>query len=45
MSPIRAAGMPATITVGHPTAIGPPTWGTVPVTIGHVCMSPIRADG
>jgi len=25
--------------------IGPPTWGTTPVTIGQVCMSPAREAG
>ncbi len=49
MSPSLDAGMLATSTVGQPGGmIGPPTCGTggVPgVTIGQVCMSPIRAAG
>src|SRR3954451_901826 len=46
MSPTRAAGIPAIRTVGHPGGrIGPPTWGTTPVTIAQVCMSPTRAAG
>jgi hypothetical protein len=44
MSPTLAAGIPPINTVGHPGGItGPPTWGTVPVTIGQTCISPIRA--
>jgi len=49
MSVARAAGWPAIRTVGHPSGrMGPPTCGMggVPgVTIGHVCISPIRAAG
>src|SRR5947209_15994452 len=34
------------ITVGSQGGMmGPPTWGTVPLTIGQVCMSPSRAAG
>jgi hypothetical protein len=44
MSPTFAAGIPAIITVGVPGGItGPPTWGTVPVTIGQICISPTLA--
>jgi hypothetical protein len=44
MSPTFAAGIPAIITVGVPGGItGPPTCGTVPVTIGQTCMSPTLA--
>ena len=40
----RAAGWPPISTVGHPGGkIGPPTCGTTPVTIGHVCISPTLA--
>ena len=49
MSVARAAGWPAMRTVGQPGGkIGPPTCGiggTPGVTIGHVCISPIRAAG
>jgi hypothetical protein len=49
MSLTRAAGWPAIRTVGHPGGrIGPPTCGiggTPGVTIGHTCISPIRAAG
>ena len=46
ISPIRAAGIPEMITVGqHAGIIGPPTCGTSAVTIGHVCISEIRAAG
>jgi hypothetical protein len=46
LSPILAAGMPEIMTVGqHGGIIGPPTWGTTPVTIGQVCMSVIRDAG
>src|SRR5262249_22679924 len=46
ISPTRAAGTPAIITVGqHGGRIGPPTCGTTPVTIGQVCISPRRAAG
>jgi hypothetical protein len=45
MSPTRAAGMKPIITVGYPMLIGPPTWGTTPVTNGQVCMSLILAAG
>jgi hypothetical protein len=46
LSPTNAAGMPATITVAAPgPMIGPPTWGTTPVTIGQVCISVTLAAG
>lgn len=46
MSPTLAAGMPPIRTVGSPGGnTGPPTWGTVAVTIGHTCMSLILAAG
>lgn len=45
ISPTVAAGMPPMMTLGEPLAMGPPTWGTVPVTMGQVCMSPMRAAG
>jgi hypothetical protein len=49
MSVARAAGWPAIRTVGQPGGkIGPPTCGiggTPGVTIGHTCISPIRAAG
>ena len=35
MSPSRAAGRPPMRTVNAPTTIGPPTWGTGPVSIGQ----------
>jgi len=38
--PTQAAGNPPIITVGAPGGkTGPPTWGTMPVTIGHTCIS------
>jgi hypothetical protein len=44
MSPTRAAGKPPISTVTLPGgSIGPPTWGTTPVTIGHTCISDILA--
>jgi hypothetical protein len=46
MSPTRAAGKPPIMTIGQPGGnIGPPTCGTVPVTMGHTCMSLILAAG
>jgi len=46
MSPTRAAGSPSMITVGQPGGnIGPPTCGTVPVTIGQTCISDTLAAG
>jgi hypothetical protein len=43
-SPARAAGKPPIRTVGLPGGrTGPPTWGTTPVTMGHTCISVIRA--
>jgi len=49
IEPTVAEGKPPIITVGPPgDTIGPPTWGTggTPgVTIGHTCMSVIRAAG
>src|ERR1700676_4657282 len=46
MSVARAAGNIPISTVGSPGGrIGPPTWGTMPVTIGHTCMSVMRAAG
>jgi hypothetical protein len=46
MSPTLAAGIPPIKTVGSPAGkIGPPTWGTVPVTIGQTCMSVTLAAG
>jgi hypothetical protein len=40
ISPTLAAGSPPMITVGKPAGkTGPPTCGTVPVTIGHICIS------
>jgi hypothetical protein len=45
-SPRVAAGKLPIKTVGAPGgAMGPPTWGTIPVTMGQVCMSVIRAAG
>src|ERR1044072_3878852 len=42
----RAAGRKPISTCGQPGAtIGPPTCGTTPVTIGHVCMSVSLAAG
>jgi hypothetical protein len=44
MSPTLAAGKPPINTVTPPGGnIGPPTCGTIPVTIGQTCMSVIRA--
>src|SRR5574337_1423474 len=46
MSLTLAAGNPPINTVGAPGGrIGPPTWGTTPVTIGQTCMSETRAAG
>jgi hypothetical protein len=46
ISPTRAAGNPPISTVTAPGGkIGPPTWGTTPVTIGHTCISVILAAG
>jgi hypothetical protein len=45
VSPTRAAGIKLTITEEHPVTMGPPTWGTVPVTMGQVCISEILAAG
>lgn len=46
ISPKRAAGSPPINTVGAPGAeTGPPTWGTIPVTMGQVCRSVSRAAG
>src|ERR1700691_4499774 len=46
MSPTRAAGRSSINTVGmHGGRIGPPTCGTIPVTIGHTCISVMRAAG
>jgi len=45
MSVTRACGRPPVSTVHMPVMIGPPTWGTTPVTIGQVCMSVMRAAG
>ncbi|MGC1087285.1 MAG: hypothetical protein WA894_02520, partial [Candidatus Acidiferrum sp.] len=46
MSVMRAAGRAPINTVGSQgVMIGPPTWGTIPVTIGHTCMSVTRAAG
>ena len=40
ISPTRAAGKPPISTVGQPGgSTGPPTCGTVPLIIGHKCMS------
>jgi hypothetical protein len=45
-SPTLAAGIPPIKTVGLPGGMtGPPTCGTVPVTIGQTCMSEILAAG
>jgi hypothetical protein len=44
ISPRQAAGKPPIKTVGTPGGkIGPPTCGTGPVDIGHVCISEILA--
>jgi hypothetical protein len=44
ISPTLAAGMPPIITVGQPGGMmGPPTWGTGPVVMGQMCMSPALA--
>jgi hypothetical protein len=46
VSPTTAAGIPPINTVGAPgPIIGPPTWGTTPVTKGQTCMSVILAAG
>ena len=46
MSPTLNAGIPAIRTVGAPGGnAGQPMCGTVPVTIGHTCMSPTLAAG
>src|SRR5690606_12572058 len=44
-SPTRAAGTPPINTFGEPTTMGPPTWGTLPVTLGQTWKSPTRAIG
>ena len=38
MSPLRAAGMPPINTLPEPATIGPPTCGTLAVTLGHTCI-------
>ena len=47
MSPTRAWGSATgQHRVGeHGGRIGPPTWGTTPVTMGQTCMSVTRAAG
>ena len=46
MSVTRACGMPPVITViMQGGRIGPPTCGTMPVTIGQTCISETRAAG
>jgi hypothetical protein len=45
LSVMRACGMLPVRTFEEPDTIGPPTWGTTPVTAGQVCMSLIRAAG
>src|ERR1700741_1766132 len=45
MSPRRAAGILPMSTVKQPRVMGPPTWGTTPVTIGQTCISAILAAG
>ena len=41
-----AAGIPPMSTVGHPGGrMGPPTWGTVPLTMGQLCISVTLAAG
>jgi hypothetical protein len=46
ISPTQAAGTPPIITVAAPGGnIGPPTCGTVAVTIGQTCISLILAAG
>src|ERR1700674_2619004 len=46
MSVTRAAGSIPISTVGSQGGrIGPPTWGTTPVTMGQTCMSVARAAG
>jgi hypothetical protein len=46
MSPTQAAGTPPIKTVGTPAGkIGPPTCGTVAVTIGQTCISETLAAG
>jgi hypothetical protein len=46
MSPSRTAGMKPIFTVGQPGPVtGPPMCGTSAVTMGHTCISPIRAAG
>lgn len=46
ISPSLAAGSPPISTVGQPSGkTGPPTCGTVAVTIGQRCMSPTLAAG
>gem|GEM_PF-4139885 len=46
ISPTTAAGILQTSTVGtQGPEIGPPTCGTIPVTIGQVCISVILAAG
>src|SRR3954451_5241183 len=46
MSPTLAWGnMPVSTVMAAGGRIGPPTWGTIPVTIGQTCMSVTRAAG
>src|SRR5947207_11404251 len=45
LSSTRDAGILPIITVGQPVISGPPTCGTRTVTIGHTCMSVMRAAG
>src|ERR1700704_5098815 len=45
LSSTRDAGILPIFTVGQPVMSGPPTCGTRTVTIGHTCMSVMRAAG
>jgi hypothetical protein len=46
ISVTRAAGRLPIKTVGQPgETIGPPTWGTTPVTAGQTCWTVKRAAG
>ena len=44
-SPFRAAGKPPIFTLGEPTTTGPPTCGTLAVTLGQICIDVNVAAG
>ncbi len=44
-SPLRAAGRPPIFTLGEPATTGPPTCGTLAVTLGQTCIDVNVAAG